>query len=460
MASWSRLPGSPGRSAVPADVDAELQAAGVHVVGERRDPTREADRVGLQPALRVAGRRPGPPGARSGPVPRRDRGLADYVHARASSSASTRRAGTKTCHAGFPGSLDHEADRRADVRRLGGRPPEVRQLQQPGRPARAVPGDGRRAEGDRAPDRLQHLQLGPGGSRGVGRRRRRQPVAHHRRHQRQLGLDACRHRWTSRPALAPFARPGHFNDPDMLEVGNGGMTDDRVPAHFSLWSMLASPLLLGNDLRTCRRGDARHPAQRRRDRGQPGLGRLAGPARARFGETEVWAKPMSDGSVAASCCSTAARPATTVTTSAAEVGSAAHRGTRCTTLDRGHLDHAGAISATRAVTRRRDVPGEPGRHAGRRRRRPGRYQVGRPAWLASSNGWGPVERNLSNGEQAAGDGRTLTINGTTYAQGHRRARRQRRARLAGPRLPYVHRAGRHRRTRSTNGRLGTVPGVR
>jgi alpha-galactosidase len=50
--------------------------------------------------------------------------------------------------------------------------------------------------------------------------------------------------------LAEFARPGHWNDPDMLEIGNGGMTGDEYRTHMSLWSMLAAPLLAGNDLRT------------------------------------------------------------------------------------------------------------------------------------------------------------------------------------------------------------------
>ena len=51
-------------------------------------------------------------------------------------------------------------------------------------------------------------------------------------------------------SLARYARPGHWNDPDMLEIGNGGMTDDEYRTHMSLWSMLAAPLLAGNDLRT------------------------------------------------------------------------------------------------------------------------------------------------------------------------------------------------------------------
>ena len=49
--------------------------------------------------------------------------------------------------------------------------------------------------------------------------------------------------------LAPYAKPGHWNDPDMLEIGNGGMTDTEYRTHMSLWSMLAAPLIAGNDVR-------------------------------------------------------------------------------------------------------------------------------------------------------------------------------------------------------------------
>ncbi|MFF5289498.1 glycoside hydrolase family 27 protein [Paractinoplanes globisporus] len=50
--------------------------------------------------------------------------------------------------------------------------------------------------------------------------------------------------------LAGYARPGAFNDPDMMEVGRGGMTDTEMRSHFALWAMLASPLIAGNDLRS------------------------------------------------------------------------------------------------------------------------------------------------------------------------------------------------------------------
>ncbi len=50
--------------------------------------------------------------------------------------------------------------------------------------------------------------------------------------------------------LAQYAKPGAWNDPDMLEVGNGGMTDVEYRTHFSLWAVMAAPLLIGSDIRT------------------------------------------------------------------------------------------------------------------------------------------------------------------------------------------------------------------
>ncbi|MBO0723836.1 MAG: glycoside hydrolase family 27 protein, partial [Blastocatellia bacterium] len=53
----------------------------------------------------------------------------------------------------------------------------------------------------------------------------------------------------SQGVLAPYAAPGHWNDPDMLEIGNGRMSPEEYRTHFSLWALLAAPLLAGNDLR-------------------------------------------------------------------------------------------------------------------------------------------------------------------------------------------------------------------
>lgn len=49
--------------------------------------------------------------------------------------------------------------------------------------------------------------------------------------------------------LESYAGPGHWNDPDMLEVGNGGMSATEYKSHFSFWCLLAAPLIAGNDLR-------------------------------------------------------------------------------------------------------------------------------------------------------------------------------------------------------------------
>ncbi|MGJ6968829.1 glycoside hydrolase family 27 protein [Streptosporangium sp. G11] len=49
--------------------------------------------------------------------------------------------------------------------------------------------------------------------------------------------------------LAGYAAPGQFNDPDMMEVGRGGMNDTEMRSHFALWAVMASPLIAGNDVR-------------------------------------------------------------------------------------------------------------------------------------------------------------------------------------------------------------------
>lgn len=48
--------------------------------------------------------------------------------------------------------------------------------------------------------------------------------------------------------MEKYAGPGHWNDPDMLEVGNGGMTTDEYRSHFALWAILKAPLIIGCDI--------------------------------------------------------------------------------------------------------------------------------------------------------------------------------------------------------------------
>jgi alpha-galactosidase len=96
--------------------------------------------------------------------------------------------------------------------------------------------------------------------------------------------------------LASYAGPGHWNDPDMLEVGNGGMTDTEYRSHFSLWSILAAPLIAGNDLRNMRpeiQDILTNKEVIAVD--QDSLGR-EGERVGKDANVEVWAKQLKDGS--------------------------------------------------------------------------------------------------------------------------------------------------------------------
>ncbi len=96
--------------------------------------------------------------------------------------------------------------------------------------------------------------------------------------------------------IQSYAGPGHWNDPDMLEVGNGGMTGTEYRAHFSLWAMLAAPLIAGNDLRNMT--PEIHDILTNKEVvavDQDPLGR-EGERVAKNGDLEVWAKQMQDGS--------------------------------------------------------------------------------------------------------------------------------------------------------------------
>jgi alpha-galactosidase len=95
--------------------------------------------------------------------------------------------------------------------------------------------------------------------------------------------------------LESFAGPGHWNDPDMLEVGNGGMTTAEYRAHFSLWAILAAPLMAGNDLRDMKpeiREILTHKEVIAVDQDPKGG---QGQRVRKNGSLEVWSKELQDG---------------------------------------------------------------------------------------------------------------------------------------------------------------------
>ncbi len=96
--------------------------------------------------------------------------------------------------------------------------------------------------------------------------------------------------------LEIYAGPGHWNDPDMLEVGNGELTYDENVAHFSLWCILAAPLMLGNDVRNM--SDEILEIVTNKELiavNQDPLGRQGKKVRD-DGDFEVWSKELNDGS--------------------------------------------------------------------------------------------------------------------------------------------------------------------
>lgn len=98
--------------------------------------------------------------------------------------------------------------------------------------------------------------------------------------------------------LAKYAGPGHWNDPDMLEIGNGGMTTEEYRMHFSLWAMIAAPLIAGNDLRSTTPEISEILLNKEVIAvDQDALGK-GGSRIAKDGDTEVWARPMVSGDYA------------------------------------------------------------------------------------------------------------------------------------------------------------------
>ena len=102
----------------------------------------------------------------------------------------------------------------------------------------------------------------------------------------------------SQAGLAKYAGPGHWNDPDMLEVGNGKLTADENRLHMSLWAILAAPLLAGNDL--SKMSPDTLAVLTNRDViaiDQDPLG-IQGDRVSETGPLEIWAKPLQGGAKA------------------------------------------------------------------------------------------------------------------------------------------------------------------
>lgn len=96
--------------------------------------------------------------------------------------------------------------------------------------------------------------------------------------------------------LHPYAGPGHWNDPDMLEVGNGGLTTAEARSHFSLWALLAAPLIAGNDLRSMSKETVEILTNREVIAVDQDVLGMQGRRVRDNGPHEIWLNPLADGS--------------------------------------------------------------------------------------------------------------------------------------------------------------------
>ncbi len=214
-------------------------------------------------------------------------------------------------------------------------------------------------------------------------------------------------------AHAAATAPGTVNDPDMLEVGNGGMTDTEYRTHFGLWALMSAPLIAGNDVRSmsdATRTILTNPEVIAVD--QDPLGFQANLAGDIGNGLQVWYKPLAgSGARAVGLLNRGSASATmTVSWNAIDLapGIATVRDLWAR-ADRGSFANQYSVSVSAhgmALLRvvGTDSPISDG------------FLSDQP-WTYMANEQGPVERNSSNGGGGAGDGGTLTLNGVPYLRG-------------------------------------------
>jgi len=214
--------------------------------------------------------------------------------------------------------------------------------------------------------------------------------------------------------LAAYARPGAFNDPDFLVAGIGELSEAEQRAHFSLWSILSAPLLASNDLTQMPEATRRiltHPDLIAID--QDPLG-LQGALIRRAGDLEVYAKPLAEcGARAVVLFNRGDSPLTT-------------------TLDGDEIWLAKGPTQVRDLWSQEDLGSDAG--APRLTVEPhdvralkvtgieppigsGELRLSEASFTYETNGYGPVERNATVGEQLAGDGQPMRLRGRAFAVG-------------------------------------------
>jgi alpha-galactosidase len=213
---------------------------------------------------------------------------------------------------------------------------------------------------------------------------------------------------------AAYAQPNGWNDPDMLEVGNGGMTDLEYRAQFSLWALSAAPLIAGNDLRTMSEETLTILTNEEVIAlDQDALGLQGVPVRF-DGQASVWAKPLNQSGARGVILFNESEIALPITVSWVEIGL---RPGEATVRDLWKHQDLGAFTDRFTATVQphealtlRLVGTEPLIPSGT-----AHLSDLTPTYAA--NLLGPVERDGSNGTDAPGDGGPLSLAGMVYERG-------------------------------------------
>jgi alpha-galactosidase len=214
--------------------------------------------------------------------------------------------------------------------------------------------------------------------------------------------------------LAAYARPGAFNDPDMLEVGNGTLSVSEMRAHFSVWSILSAPLLAGNDLSTMTddvRDILTNPDVIALN--QDPLGLQAALIR-REGDVEILAKPLAECGARGVVLWNRGETNGNVSVSFEELWLEREA---ATVRDLWSDELLASAPDGFALT----VPGHDAvalRVTGVEPPLPrGRVYLSDLRWTYATNGFGPVELDTTNGDAAALDGQPIRLRGAAYEKG-------------------------------------------
>jgi alpha-galactosidase len=214
--------------------------------------------------------------------------------------------------------------------------------------------------------------------------------------------------------LAAWAHASAWNDPDMLEVGNGALSDGENRAHFAVWAAMAAPLLAGNDITTMTAGTASILTNHEIiGIDQDPLGLQAAPVRS-DASIDVFAKPLARCGARAVVILNRGDTAANVHLDWSEIWLGSGTATLRDLF--AHSDRPASATGTSVEVGPHDAVAL--EVVGEEAPRPkGDAYLSDLPWTYAVNFWGPPERDSSNGEMLPHDGMPIALRGKTYAKG-------------------------------------------